>query len=137
LRLSPQVAGLAPQTAAGFASVVPLWICLILNNEELEICLMKKLLLSACAVVALAGCATYDDDYRGAPPDDSDVIYDREGYYREGHVGDLRSPGGLDLPRETDNSQALPPPVYTSPSGNRLRSPEPAPEYPTEAVPPR
>ena len=90
---------------------------------------MKKLLIAACAAVSLVGCATYDDDYRGAPADDADVIYDRD-------AGDLRSPGGLDLPRESDGSHTLPPPV-TAPSGNRLRSFEPAPTHPTEAVPPQ
>ena len=90
---------------------------------------MKKLLLTSCAAVALVGCATYDDRYRGAPPEDTDVIYERD-------AGTLRSPGGLDLPRETDSLQALPPPVV-APSGNRLRSPEPPPRYPTEAVPPQ
>ena len=92
---------------------------------------MKKLLLAACVATSLVGCATTydDDDYRGAPPDDVDVIYDRD-------AGDLRSPGGLDLPRETDSPRALPPPI-TAPSGNRLRSFEPAPRYPTEAVPPQ
>jgi len=91
---------------------------------------MKKLLIATCAAAALVGCATtHDDDYRGAPPDDVDVIYERD-------AGDLRSPGGLDLPRETDSSHALPSPV-TAPSGNRLRSFEPAPRYPTEAVPPQ
>ena len=90
---------------------------------------MKKLLIATCAAACLVGCATTnDDDYRGAPPHDVDVI--------ERDAGDLRSPGGLDLPRETDSSQALPPPV-TAPSGNRLRSFEPAPRHPTEAVPPQ
>jgi len=85
--------------------------------------------MATCAALALVGCATYDDDhYRGAPPDERDVIYDRD-------VGELRSPGGLDLPRGTDSPRAIPP-AMTPPSGNRLRSPEPAPRYPTEAVPP-
>ena len=89
---------------------------------------MRKLLLSGCAALAMVGCATYDnDDYRGAPPDDVDVIYERD-------AGDLRSPGGLDLPRES-SPRSIPPPV-TAPSGNRLRGLEPAPRYPTEVVPP-
>ena len=97
---------------------------------------MKKLLLTSCAALALVGCATYDDHYRGAPPEDTDVIHDRyyDGYY-DNEAGTLRSPGGLDLPRQTDSLHSLPPPVIP-PSGNRLRSPEPAPRYPTEAVPP-
>ena len=100
---------------------------------------MKKLLRATCAAVSLVGCSTYDHDHdahhRGAAPADVDVIRDYDYYYHR-DAGDLRSPGGLDITREPDSSRALPPPV-TAPSGNRLHSFEPAPRYPTEAVPPQ
>lgn len=105
---------------------------------------MKKNLLVLCGALALVGCRTYH--YEGAPGEDVDVIYGPA-------AGETRSPSGIDLPRGTnyyyyrgdnewrdsywrDDFEALRPPVATSPSGNRLRQPEPAPANPTQTVPP-
>ena len=105
---------------------------------------MKMVIVSAIAAVSLVGCATYDDDYdyRGAPGTDNGVIYDEDGvrYDEDGVIyedaGDLPSPGGLDRTRRGPMPPQIAPP-HVAPSGNALRRPEPAPRFPTEAVPPQ